>query len=85
MGTNLHVGNLPASATADDLLAKFRQFGTVESAEIIKGKRTGDSRSAGLVRMASDLEARAAINRLNFSQYGDLTITVSVVKEEDAA
>jgi len=85
MGTKLHVGNLPSSATDDDLLIKFGQFGVVESAKIIRDERTGKSRGAGLVRMASVAEATAAINRLNFSQYGDLTMTVSAVREEDAA
>ena len=85
MGTKLHVGNLPSSATEDDLLVKFGQFGIVESAQIKRDERTGESRGTGLVRMASDAEAMAAINRLNFTQYGDLTMSVSAVREKDAA
>ncbi len=72
MGTKLHIDNLPSSATEEDLSDKFEQFGIVESVKIIRNERTGESRGLGLVSMASDAEATAANNGLNFTQYGDL-------------
>jgi RNA recognition motif-containing protein len=85
MGTKLRVGNLPSSATADDLLVKFGQFGVVESAQILRDERTGQISGTGLVSMANDADAKIAITRLNFSQYGDLTMSVSAAREKDTA
>jgi RNA recognition motif-containing protein len=80
MGTKLQIGNLPSSATEEDLSDKFKQFGIVESVRIIKSERAGASRLQGLVGMASDADARAAINGLNFTQFGDLTMSVSLAR-----
>ncbi len=77
MSTKLRIGNLPRTATEEDLSNKFKQFGIVESVEILKDERTGNSKCLGLVCMASATEARAAISRLNFSQFGDRTMSVS--------
>ena len=48
MGRKLYVGNLPFSATEDDLVEKFSPFGRVESAKLITDRETG--RSKGLDR-----------------------------------
>jgi len=77
MSTKLRIGNLPLTATEDDLSNKFKTFGVVESVQILRDERTGNSRGLGLVCMASDTAANAAINRLNFTQFGDRTMSVS--------
>jgi len=78
MSRKLHVGNLPFSTTEEDISIRFARFGTVESAEVVTDHRTGQSRCSGLIEMATEAEATAAINGLNFTQFGDLTISVSV-------
>lgn len=77
MGTTLHVGNLPASATESDLTSRFERFGTVESATISRDSNTGSSRGFGEVRMASAIEASTAIAQLNLTQQDGLTMIVS--------
>ena len=77
MGTKLRIGNLPRTATEEDLVNKFKQFGVVESVQILKDEHTGKSRGLGLVCMANVTAAKAAISRLNFSQFGDRTMSVS--------
>ena len=47
MAKNIYVGNLPWTATADDLLDLFQQHGEVDQAQVITDRETG--RSRGLV------------------------------------
>lgn len=77
MTTKLHIGNIPPTATNQDLENMFRQFGKVESVGILKDRQTGLSRGCGYVDMCYDIDAEQAISRLNFSQYGGRTIGVS--------
>jgi RNA recognition motif-containing protein len=80
MSTRLHIGNLPSSATEADLRSKFAQFGTVESAIVVTDAQTGRSKRFGIVEMANDAEARAAINRLNMTQYDEVIMSVSKIR-----
>lgn len=82
MGKKLRVVNLSSSVTNEDLLVKFGQFGTVEFADIARNRHTGRSKGFGFVEMATDAQAQAAISRLNFSQYGGLTMGVSAVRSK---
>ena len=69
MGRKLYVGNLPDSATEQDLSDKFAACGTVESVKLITDLDTGRSKGFGFIEMASDAEAQAAIDSLNGSDY----------------
>ncbi len=69
MGKKLYVGNLPDSATEQTLQDTFSQCGTVDSANVITDRDTGQSRGFGFVEMASEAEAQAAIDSLNGSDY----------------
>ncbi len=60
----LFVRNLPFSATEDGLREFFMQFGTVESAVIIKDRATGRSKGFGFVEMSTMEEAEAAIQQI---------------------
>jgi RNA recognition motif-containing protein len=76
MSKTLRIGNLPSSATEDELRSKFGRFGTVESATLMTDSRTGRSKRFGFIEMATDSEARTAITRLNMTQYDDMTMSV---------
>ncbi len=69
MGRKLYVGNVPDSATEQDLSDKFAAYGTVKSIKLITDRGTGRSRGFGFVEMASDSEAEAAIDSLNGTDY----------------
>lgn len=77
MGKKLYVGNLPFSATEDDLRSKFAQCGTVETATIITDRDSGRSKGFGFVEMSNDEEAQAAINQYNGSDYDGRPMTVN--------
>jgi RNA recognition motif-containing protein len=80
MGTKLYVGGLPYSVTGDRLQEIFSAHGTVESANVIADKFTGQSRGFGFVGMSSGSEAQQAISSLNGTQLDGRTLTVNEAK-----
>ncbi len=82
MGSKLYVGGLPYSATQDELTELFSAHGTVESANIISDKFTGQSRGFGFVEMSSQDEAKAAIEALNSTEFGGRTLTVNEARPQ---
>lgn len=69
MGKKLYVGNLPFSATEQELVDTFSQCGTVETAKVITDRDTGRSKGFGFVEMASDEEAQEAISKFDGQDY----------------
>lgn len=65
MGRKLYVGNLPYSVSEQSLQETFSQVGTVESANVITDRDTGQSKGFAFVEMSSDGEAQRAIQELN--------------------
>ena len=82
MGRKLYVGNLPYSATEQDLTDKFAASGTVESVKLITDRDTGRSKGFGFIEMASAAEAQAAIDSLNGTDYDGRPMKVNEAKPE---
>lgn len=82
MGKKLYVGNLPFSATEEDISAKFSTCGTVESAKLITDRDTGRSKGFGFVEMSSEAEAQAAIDKLNGQDYQGRPMTVNEARPQ---
>ena len=80
MGKKLYVGSLPTGFTDVQLNAMFTACGTVTSAEIMKEKRTGQSRGFGFVEMSTHEEAQEAIKRVHNTALGDKQIVVNEAK-----
>ena len=80
MGKRLYVGNLPYSVGEQDLTEKFSAFGTVETATLITDRDTGRSKGFGLVEMATDAEAQAAIETVNGTDWDGRPVTVNEAK-----
>jgi len=80
MGRKLYVGGLPYSVTEGQLQEIFAAHGTVESAKVIMDKFTGRPRGFGFVEMSSGGEAQRAIQALNGTELGGLTLTVNEAK-----
>jgi len=77
MGKKLFVGNLPYSATEDELRTLFSEVGTVVSVSLITDRATGQARGFGFVEMDSDEAAADAIQKLNGRELKRRNITVS--------
>ena len=80
MGKKLYVGNLPYSADQQMLEETFSQCGTVDSANVIMDRDTGQSRGFGFVEMSSDSEAQKAIEELNGFNLGGRELRVNEAK-----
>jgi RNA recognition motif-containing protein len=75
--TSIYVGNLPHSATEDDLQQAFGQYGAVAAVNIVKDRETGRPRGFAFVEMKDSKEAANAIKELNLREIGGRSITVN--------
>jgi len=72
----IYVGNLPFSATEEELRELFEQHGQVQSVSIISDRETGRSRGFGFVEMEA-ASADDAIAALDQAQMGGRSLSVS--------
>jgi len=79
----LYVGNLPHATTDSELQELFTNFGTVDSAMVIRDQFTGKSRGFGFVEMSESNEAEAAIEQVNGSELGGRTLTVNEARPRE--
>ena len=80
MARKLYVGNLPFSATEDEIREHFAQLCEVHSVKIITDRETGKSRGFCFVEMEN---ADAAISDLNGKELSGRNITVSEARERE--
>ena len=83
MGKKLYVGNLSYDVDSSALEELFAAHGSVQSAQIISDRDTGQSKGFGFVEMGSDAEAQAAIAALNGQQHGGRALTVNEAKPKE--
>ena len=77
MGRRLYVGNLPYSATEEQLTELFGQAGKVDSVRVMRDMATGRARGFAFVEMSTDEEAQKAASELNQFQMGGRALTVN--------
>ncbi len=82
MGRKLYVGNLPDSATEQDLSDKFAAYGTVKSVKLITDYDTGRTKGFGFIEMMSEAEAHAAIDSLNGTNYDGRPMKVNEARSQ---
>ncbi|MBU1027311.1 MAG: RNA-binding protein [Candidatus Margulisbacteria bacterium] len=80
---SIFVGNLPWSATNEELEQKFSEFGEVKSARIVNDKMTGKSRGFGFVDM-EDADAAKAIAGMSGQKWGDRDLTVNEARPKSS-
>lgn len=73
---SIYVGNLPFSATEDEVRELFSPFGTVATVKLITDRDTGRPRGFGFVEMEA-AEADAAIEALNGKEMGGRTLRIN--------
>jgi RNA recognition motif-containing protein len=76
----LYVGNLPFTATEDEVREFFSQHGTVHSVALINDRETGRPRGFGFVEM-DDEAAMAAIEKLDGADMGGRPLRVNEAQE----
>ena len=77
MARKLYVGNLPFNTGEEDLQNLFVGAGQVESVNIVRDPATGRARGFAFVEMASDEDARKAIDTLHNTEFGGRNLTVN--------
>ncbi len=77
----IYVGNLPWSATEDELRELFAAHGDVQSVSIVQDRDTGRSRGFGFVEM-DDEGSKKAIEALNGQEMDGRALRVDAAREK---
>lgn len=83
MVKSIYVGNLPFSATEDEVRNLFSAYGAVHTVKLISDRDTGRPRGFGFVGM-NDGDAEAAISSINGMEMGGRTLRVNEAREKPA-
>ena len=81
MSTRLYVGNLPFSATDEELRETFGKHGSLESVNVITDRETGRSRGFAFVEFKDAESATAAMSALDGQDMGGRPLRVNVAHE----
>lgn len=82
MSRKLFVGNLPYSATEDDLRELFEPFGAIANVRLPMDAETNRNRGFGFVEMTTEEDALQAIADLHGSTLGTRQIRVELATEK---
>jgi RNA recognition motif-containing protein len=77
----IYVGNLPFTATEDEIRELFGTYGEVGSVALITDRETGRLRGFGFVEMGEGGEE--AIDALHQTDFGGRTLTVSQARPRE--
>jgi cold-inducible RNA-binding protein len=79
----LYIGNLPFSATEDQLNEWFSQVGVTPSGvNLIRDRFTGQSRGFAFVEVNNDEDADRAVNSLNGQNFGGRNLVVNEARPQ---
>lgn len=77
MGRRLYVGNLPYSATEEQLTELFGRAGNVDNVRVMRDTATGRARGFAFVEMSTDEEAQKAISEFHEQQMDGRALVVN--------
>ena len=83
METRLYVGNLSESTTEEELNTLFAKAGKVTAVEVIKERRSGESRGFAFVTMSEQSEADKAVRMFNAYSLSEHTLRVDQAKPRE--
>jgi cold-inducible RNA-binding protein len=81
MGKRIYVGNLPYTATEDELRGLFSQYGTVQSVNLITDRETGQPRGFAFVEMENGVSE--AIAGLDQKEMGGRSLRVNEARPRE--
>ena len=82
MGKKLYIGNLPFSATEDELRELFERHGSVDSINVIMDRETGRPRGFAFVEMSEASAAANAIRALDGTELGGRAMKVNEAQDK---
>ena len=77
----LFIGNLPFSASEDELREAFAQYGTIDDLFIPLDRETNRPRGFAFMTLADDDQARKAIEEMDGSDFGGRDLRVNEAEE----
>ncbi|PAW62837.1 MAG: RNA-binding protein [Verrucomicrobiia bacterium Tous-C3TDCM] len=80
---DIYVGNLPFSATEEEITDLFSPHGTVERVKIVTDRETGRPRGFAFVTMAEVAGANAAIAALNDQDYQGRALRINAAEARE--
>lgn len=83
MEVKLYIGNLSKSTTQEDLNALFAQAGEVTATEVIKDRKSGESKGFAFITMSAQSEADKAVSMFNMYSLSDHVLKVSLAKPRE--
>jgi RNA recognition motif-containing protein len=83
LGKKIYVGNLPFTATEDEVRGLFERHGSVTSVSLINDRETGRPRGFGFVEM-DEAGAEAAISSLDGKDFGGRSLRVNEAQDRRA-
>lgn len=81
--SKMYVGNLPFSASEDELREAFGQFGPVSEVSLVMDRETGRPRGFAFVTMGSKEAMEAAIRGLDGKDFGGRNLTVNEARPRE--
>jgi RNA recognition motif-containing protein len=81
---DIYVGNLPYSATEEDVTGLFASYGPVERVKIITDRETGRSKGFAFVTLGDQSQLNAAIEALNGYDYQGRALRVNASEPKEA-
>jgi len=82
MTMSLYVGNLPWSATEEQIQNLFAEYGNVISVKLVTDRDTGRARGFGFVEMEAD-DARKAVSALDGAEYEGRNLRVNEAEKKE--
>ena len=79
----IYLGNLPFTASEDDVRELFGQHGAVSSVSLVSDRETGRSRGFGFVEMDPEAAAKA-IDALDGTDFGGQILRVNEARDRGA-
>jgi RNA recognition motif-containing protein len=83
MATKLFVGNLPFTATENDLQDLFAQAGAVVAVNVMQDRATGRSRGFAFVEMGTQEDATKAITMFHQKDFQGRPLTVNEARPRE--
>lgn len=84
MPKRIYVGNLPFSASEEEVRSLFSEYGEVNSVSLITDRETGRPRGFGFVEMANGDEADTAISNLHQHQMDGRSLNVNEARPRES-
>jgi cold-inducible RNA-binding protein len=82
MNSKMYVGNLPFSATEEELRALFSDYGTVTDVHLPMDRDSGRPRGFAFVTMDTPTAMTEAIKALNEKEFGGRNLTINEARPQ---